>query len=363
MKWAGLFELGRGAVMKRGFLIACGFLLLTLASCGNNAEGQTVHTASADGNHEQEAVNSTESSAYAASGSAGGGEHTEEASVENHAASRQIRITAGESNVIVFQLNDSPAADSLYNQLPLSIWVEDYAGSEKIFYPPEKLDTADTPPAQGPAGTLAYYAPWGNVAVFYGECGGFDGLYALGEAVAGAGFLSALAGEVQIEAVGAPSASAGPAEAESTSSRQAQPRSSSSQENPASQGAESEMSPEENTVVKMNLQIGNSTFTAALEENAAVDSFVSLMKTAPVVIQMSDYAGFEKVGSLGTSLPASNSQTTAQPGDIVLYNGNQIVIFYGSNSWSYTRLGRIDDLTGWEEALGHGDVTVTFSVK
>ena len=72
------------------------------------------------------------------------------------------------------------------------------------------------------------------------------------------------------------------------------------------------------------------------------------------MVQMSDYSGFEKVGPLGTSLPASNSQTTTQAGDIVLYNGNQIVIFYGSNSWSYTRLGHIDDLTGWEEALGSG---------
>ena len=88
-----------------------------------------------------------------------------------------------------------------------------------------------------------------------------------------------------------------------------------------------------------------------------------MMQTAPVVIQMNDYSGFEKVGSIGTSLPASNSQTTTQSGDIVLYNGNQIVIFYGSNSWSYTRLGKIDDLSGWTEALGSGDVTVTFSLE
>lgn len=120
---------------------------------------------------------------------------------------------------------------------------------------------------------------------------------------------------------------------------------------------------EENTVEKMNLQIGNNSFTATLESNAAVDALVDMMCEAPVVIQMSDYSGFEKVGSLGTSLPASNKQTTAQSGDIVLYNGNQIVIFYGSNSWSYTKLGRIDDLSGWNDALGSGDVTVTFSLE
>lgn len=120
---------------------------------------------------------------------------------------------------------------------------------------------------------------------------------------------------------------------------------------------------EEDTVMKMNVQAGDSVFTATLEENNAADAFVKLMKEAPVVIQMRDYSGFEKVGSLGTSLPASNSQTTTHAGDIVLYNGSQIVIFYGSNSWSYTRLGKIDDLAGWEEALGSGDVTVTFSLE
>ena len=120
---------------------------------------------------------------------------------------------------------------------------------------------------------------------------------------------------------------------------------------------------EENAVMNMKVQVGDTIFSATLEENAAVSALVDMMRESPVVLQMSDYSGFEKVGSLGTSLPASNSQTTTHAGDIVLYNGNQIVIFYGSNSWSYTRLGHIDDLTGWEEALGNGDVTVTFYLE
>ena len=120
---------------------------------------------------------------------------------------------------------------------------------------------------------------------------------------------------------------------------------------------------EENTVTNMNVQVGDVVFSATLEENETVSALVEMMRESPVVIQMSDYSGFEKVGSLRTSLPASNSQTTTQTGDIVLYNGNQIVIFYGSNSWSYTRLGHIDDLTGWEDALGSGDVTVIFSLE
>ena len=120
---------------------------------------------------------------------------------------------------------------------------------------------------------------------------------------------------------------------------------------------------EEHVDMKMNVNVGGNTFTATLERNSAVDTLVAMMEDAPVTIQMSDYAGFEKVGALGTSLPASDRQTTTQAGDIVLYQGNQIVIFYGSNSWSYTRIGRIDDLTGWEEALGSGNVTVTFSLE
>ena len=123
-----------------------------------------------------------------------------------------------------------------------------------------------------------------------------------------------------------------------------------------------ETNSEEEKTIQMDVTIGDAIFSASLEENTAVDAFVALMKEEPVVIQMRDYSGFEKVGPLGTSLPESNHQTTTQSGDIVLYNGNQIVIFYGSNSWSYTRIGRIENLTGWEEALGSGDVTVTFSV-
>ena len=76
---------------------------------------------------------------------------------------------------------------------------------------------------------------------------------------------------------------------------------------------------EENMVKKMTLQIGNSSFMATLENNPAVDAFVEMMSDFPVIIQMNDYSGFEKVGSLGTSLPADDKQTTTHAEDIVLY--------------------------------------------
>lgn len=103
-------------------------------------------------------------------------------------------------------------------------------------------------------------------------------------------------------------------------------------------------------------------FAASFADTSAAQALGELLAGGDLTLSMRDYGGFEKVGSLGRSLPASNRQTTTQAGDIVLYQGDQIVMFYGSNSWSYTRLGKIDDLTGWEEALGQGDVSVTFSL-
>ena len=120
---------------------------------------------------------------------------------------------------------------------------------------------------------------------------------------------------------------------------------------------------EENTEMNMTVQIGSRSFTASLEDNAAVAALLERMEEGVITLQMSDYAGFEKVGALGTSLPSSDRPTTTQAGDIVLYQGDQIVLFYGSNSWNYTRLGQIEKLNGWQEALGNGDVSVTFSLE
>ena len=130
----------------------------------------------------------------------------------------------------------------------------------------------------------------------------------------------------------------------------------------AKDDSQSEVEEEEGEQIemKMDVQVGDYMFTATLENNTAVKELTDMMKEGPVTIQMSDYSGFEKVGSLGKSLTASNSQTTTNAGDIVLYNGNNIVMFYGSNSWSYTRIGKIDDLTNWEKALGSGSITAVF---
>lgn len=110
------------------------------------------------------------------------------------------------------------------------------------------------------------------------------------------------------------------------------------------------------------LTVEGVTFPATFADNQGAEALADLLTDGPLTLSLEDYGGFEKVDSLGQSLPTSNTHITTQSGDIVLYQGNQIVLFYGSNAWSYTRLGQVTDLTGWQEALGHGDVTVTFSL-
>lgn len=123
----------------------------------------------------------------------------DEPNTSERKAAMKISVTAA-GNTTVFKLNDSGAAKSLYAQLPLSITVEDYAGKEKIFYPPKKLDTADTPQgAAHEAGTLAYYAPWGDVVMFYERFGAAAGLYTLGHAVSGAEQIQKMSGAIRIE--------------------------------------------------------------------------------------------------------------------------------------------------------------------
>lgn len=117
---------------------------------------------------------------------------------EEGAAMRFIVLASGQE--IVFELNDSQAAKDLYAQLPLEIAVEDYGGKEKIFYPPQKLQTADTPLVKGATtGTLAYYAPWGDVVLFYGSFGSAAGLYELGSAISGGESIRGLSGKVRME--------------------------------------------------------------------------------------------------------------------------------------------------------------------
>ncbi len=110
----------------------------------------------------------------------------------------QISIVAG-GQEIIFELNDSQASKDLYSQLPLTIKVENYSSNEKIFYPSRKLGTGNTPLVKSAGtGTLAYYAPWRNVVMFYGSFGSASGLYELGHAVKGSDRIRKLSGTIKI---------------------------------------------------------------------------------------------------------------------------------------------------------------------
>lgn len=110
----------------------------------------------------------------------------------------------------------------------------------------------------------------------------------------------------------------------------------------------------------VRLEIGGRTFTATLEDNEAA---MALCDMLPLSLDFRDYGGFEKVASLPRRLPSQDRQMRTSAGDIVLYSSNQIVVFYGGNSWSYTKLGHIDDVEGLTEALGRGNVEITFTLQ
>ena len=120
------------------------------------------------------------------------------------------------------------------------------------------------------------------------------------------------------------------------------------------------------TVVEKNLTlaINGESVSVEWEDNESIEALKELVSEKSLTVQMSMYGGFEQVGSLGTSLPKNDSRTTTAAGDIVLYSGNQIVVFYGSNSWAYTRLGHVTDKTAAEmaELLGNGNVTIEISL-
>ena len=111
--------------------------------------------------------------------------------------------------------------------------------------------------------------------------------------------------------------------------------------------------------------VNGKTLKILAAENSSADAFLDLIRTSDVTIEMHDYGSFEKVGPLGTALPRNDEQITTEPGDVILYQGNQVTIYYDVNSWSFTRLGKVQDLSQAElkEILGSGEATVTFSLR
>lgn len=117
--------------------------------------------------------------------------------------------------------------------------------------------------------------------------------------------------------------------------------------------------------MKIYIKINDQILRANLENNSSAEAFVEKLQEGDITIEMHDYANFEKVGNLGFSLPTNDVNITTSYGDIILYQGNQITIYYDTNTWNFTKLGKIEDVSQKEliDMLGDGDVVVTFSLN
>jgi hypothetical protein len=133
----------------------------------------------------------------------------------------------------------------------------------------------------------------------------------------------------------------------------------------AEEPATEETGTEEVKAKMLRMMIGNTAVAVDWENNESVEALKAQCENEPLVIQMSMYGGFEQVGPIGSRLPSNDAQTTTSAGDIVLYSSNQIVVFYGSNSWAYTKLGHItdQDASGMAGLLSNGNVTITISME
>ena len=118
---------------------------------------------------------------------------------------------------------------------------------------------------------------------------------------------------------------------------------------------------------KMYITIGEETHTVTMEDNVGTRALIAALQTENIDYIAHDYGNFEKVGYIGQSFPTDNHQITTSAGDLVLYGGDNICIFYGSNSWSYTRIGKLDGLSADEVRrfvkAGEGEVNITLSLQ
>ncbi len=124
------------------------------------------------------------------------------------------------------------------------------------------------------------------------------------------------------------------------------------------------MRDQKETEMTLTLSINHETFPVTWENNNTVQSLKTKLTDQALTVNLSAYGGFEQVGSLGFTLPSQDQQLRATSGDIMLYNSNNIVLFFGSNSWSYTKLGHIDlSQSELDKLLNQDNVSITLSLS
>ena len=118
-------------------------------------------------------------------------------------------------------------------------------------------------------------------------------------------------------------------------------------------------------VMKLKIRVNDTTFKATLADNSSAEAFVEFLSQGDLTLDMHDYGNFEKVADLPRSFPRNDTQINTDAGDIILYQGKSITIYYDKNSWNFTPLGKIDNVNKkrLKQILGDGNATVTFSVK
>lgn len=115
----------------------------------------------------------------------------------------------------------------------------------------------------------------------------------------------------------------------------------------------------------IKIRINDALFDVKVENNSATQELIKTLENKNITINATDYGNFEKIGDLGFSLPTSDENINAQPGDIILYQGNQISLIYETHSWSYTKIGKIEniDSNNLKKTLGGGNVTLVLSLE
>ncbi len=133
----------------------------------------------------------------------------------------------------------------------------------------------------------------------------------------------------------------------------------------STQSSKPDSTPQNTLEDTMYIIIGEHTLTVKMADNSSAKALLALLKDGNITVDAHDYGSFEKVGALGTELPTNDTQITTEPGDVILYQGDQITVYYDTNSWSFTRLGKVQGVTADElkAILGDGDVTMVLSLN
>lgn len=131
------------------------------------------------------------------------------------------------------------------------------------------------------------------------------------------------------------------------------------------ESSKADSTPQNTSEGTMYIIIGEHTLTVKMADNSSAEALLTLLKDGDITVNAHDYGNFEKVGALGKELPTNDEQITTELGDVILYQGNQITVYYDTNSWSFTRLGKVQGVTADElkEILGDGDVIMVLSLN